>query len=263
MGGVNPPRNETPPPHEVPDLGPTVLTVTGEGGAAAALEALDRIDAGLDACRPGPDAGDVMEEDEILIGVPPGARRLSSFRSDEYLFLELSTFQSTTHVHVWADLLAATGFPPWSAGPVAQARRLVDFARAAILGATIGRLGREPVEIDAAAEERHAEALQRRADLELALRGTDRIAMWSRVGPDAREPLVAEEIQGIPPANPIAAPALTPILEVSIDGSDDVFGPTIFVGPMVRSAHGRPISSVDVLRIIAEDGDPDAPAGAA
>jgi hypothetical protein len=257
---VNPPKNETPPPHEVPDLGPTFLTASREGGAVAMLEALDRIDAGLDACRPGPDAGDIMEEDEVLIGVPPNARRLTSFRSDEYLFLELSTFQGSTHVHVDVNLLVNTSlpFPPWSAGPVAQARRVVDFARAALIGATLGRLGRDPVELDMDAEKRHMAALQRRADLELALRGTERIAMWNRVGPDPDSPLVVEEIQGVPPSDPIAAPALTPLLQVSLEGEDDPFGPTMFVGPMTRSAHGQPRTATDILRIIAEDGDPDA-----
>lgn len=257
---MNPPKNETPPPHEVPDLGPTVLTASREGGAVAMLEDLDRMDAALDACRPGPDAGDIMEEDEVLIGVPPNARRLTSFRSDEYLFLELSTFSGSTHVHVDVNLLVNTTlpFPPWSAGPVAQARRVIDFARAALIGATIGRLGRDPVELDAAEEERHAAALQRRADLELAMRGTSRIALWNRVGPDPTMPLVAAEIQGVPPTDPIAAIALTPLLAVSLDTEAAVFGSTMFVGPMVRSAHGQPRTATDILRIIAEDGDPDA-----
>lgn len=257
---MTPPKNETPPHHEVPDLGPTVLIASREGGAVAMLEDLDRIDAALDACRPGPEAGDIMEEDEVLIGVPPNARRLTSFRSDEYLFLELSTFSGSTHVHVDVNLLVNTTlpFPPWSAGPVAQARRVVDFARAALIGATIGRLGREPVELDTEAEERHATALQRRADLELALRGTERIALWNRVGPDAAMPLVVEEIQGVTPSDPIAAIALTPLLTVSFDGEDDPFGATMFVGPMTRSAYGRPLTATDILRIIAEDGDPGA-----
>jgi hypothetical protein len=32
----------------------------------------------------------------------------------------------------------------------------------------------------------------------------------------------------------------------------------MFVGPMTRSAHGQPRTATDILRIIAEDGDPDA-----